>query len=220
MGTEAHDTIRGQGLNDIVIHEPCQEATDICPDCTTTSDPELLERIVRHCSPTLAGLKCGSMFKIGSRSHGITRSLRNVQSGIKSMGVRMMILHKDEGGDLVFVYRQSLLAERLKDPEVREFLHEYGYGVFSVNSALSELRTRFTVCPMPPEVGVFLDYPMEDIKGYIKHEGRCSHCIGCWKVYGNVDEAKRRFELYRQCRDDYCHRLSMGCSIANLIVPV
>lgn len=220
MGTEPHDSTLETRSNDIVILEPCHEATDICPDCSTTSDPELLERIVRHCSPTLAGLKCGSMFKIGSRSHGITRSLRNVQSGIKSMGVRMMVLSKDDGGDLVLVYRQSLLEKRLRDPEVREFLHGYGYGVLSVNSALSELRTRFTVCPMPPEVGVFLDYPMEDIKGYIKHEGRCSSCIGCWKVYGDVAEAERRFEMYRRCRDDYCYLLSKGCRLEHLIVPV
>lgn len=185
-----------------------------------TSDHELLERIVKHCSPTLAGIKCGSMFKIGIRSRCIVDSLRKMQSSTRSKGVRMMLLSRDDNGDLVFVYNYNLLEARLNDPEIREFLQGYGYRGFSVNSALNELRVRFTVCSMPPEVGVFLDYPLEDIKGYIENEGRCSHCIGCWKVYGDVKSAEERFHQYRRCRDDYCRMLSMGCRIEHLVVPV
>lgn len=219
MGTRTNEVLYGKMSDGFTMHGGmCIGGSDDVR--TFDSDPELLERIVRHCSPTLAGLKCGSMFKIGQRSQDTIHSLRLLQRDIKSKGVRMMVLHNDDGGDLVFVYRYNLLEQRLNDPEVREFLNGYGYRVFSVNSALKELRHRFRVCPMPPEVGVFLDYPMEDVKGYIENEGRCSHCIGCWKVYGNVAEAERRFDLYRRCRDDYCNRLSRGCSLVNLIVPM
>lgn len=206
------------GSTDIVIHEPCSEGTDIRTRGEVTSDFELQERIVRHCSPTLAGLKCGSMFKISSASHGLTISLRRVQSMVKTKGVRMMFLSSDEGGALVYVYRHDLLSRRLTDPEVRSFLEEYGYHVSGVNRTLAELRRRFSQCPMPPEVGVFLDYPMVDVKGYIKNEGRCSRCVGCWKVYGNIEEAERKFNMFRRCRDIYCHMLSEGYPISTLAV--
>lgn len=203
---------------DIVIHEPRLEAAEFRTQGDATSDFELQERIVRHCSPTLAGLKCGSMFKITSASHGLTVSLRRVQSAVKGKGVRMMFLTSDDEGALVYVYRHNLLSKRLADPEVGAFLEEYGYRVSGVNKALAELRRRFSVCPMPPEVGVFLDYPMVDIKGYIENSGRCSRCVGCWKVYGNIEEAEKKFNMFRKCRDIYCRRLSEGCPISVLAV--
>lgn len=203
---------------DIVIHEPCHEGTEFRTQGKATSDFELQERIVRHCSPTLAGLKCGSMFKISSASHGLTISLRRVQNMVKMKGVRMMFLSSDDDGSLVYVYRYDLLSRRLMDPEVRSFLKEYGYCVSGVNKTLAELRRRFSLCPMPPEVGVFLDYPMVDIIGYIENKGRCSRCVGCWKVYGNIEEAERKFNMFRKCRDIYCRRLSEGCSISVLTV--
>lgn len=158
------------------------------------------------------------MFKISSASHGLTISLRRVQSMVKTKGVRMMFLSSDNDGALVYVYRHDLLSGRLTDPEVRSFLEEYGYHVSGVNRTLAELRRRFLQCPMPPEVGVFLDYPMVDVKGYIENEGRCSRCVGCWKVYGNIEEAERKFDMFRRCRDVYCRRLSEGCPISTLAV--
>lgn len=206
------------GSTDIVIHEPCSDAAGFRTEEIATSDLELQERIVRHCSPTLAGLKCGSMFKIASASHGLTHSLRRIQSAVKSKGVRMMFLSTDDSGCLVYVYRQDLLAKRLADHQVQSFLREYGYSSSGVNKALAELRRRFALCPMPPEVGVFLDYPMEDIIGYIENSGRCSRCIGCWKVYGDAEAAERKFNMFRKCRDVYCRRLSEGYPISVLAV--
>ena len=89
----------------------------------------------------------------------------------------------------------------------------------SCSSTLAELFDRFAHCPtVPPEVGVFLDYPMEDVRGYIENEGRCSRCIGCWKVYGDVEAAERRFQSYKRCRDVYSRRLAQGISLVRLTV--
>ena len=59
---------------------------------------------------------------------------------------------------------------------------------------------------------------MEDVKGYIENEGRCSRCIGCWKVYGDVESAERRFQSYKRCRDVFSRRLAEGCSLVRLTV--
>ncbi len=71
---------------------------------------------------------------------------------------------------------------------------------------------------VPPEVGVFLDYPIEDVRGYIKNQGKCSRCIGCWKVYGDVESAKRRLQSYKKCCDIFCKSLADGCSLVKLTV--
>ena len=37
----------------------------------------------------------------------------------------------------------------------------------------------------PHEVGLFLSYPPEDVKGFIAHRANDFKCAGLWKVYGN-----------------------------------
>ncbi|MBR7152641.1 MAG: DUF3793 family protein [Candidatus Methanomethylophilaceae archaeon] len=208
----------GSVLSDILFHEPCPRVEQICSPAGEPSVSGLHERVVRHCSPTLAGLKCGSMFKLNAEHHVVLCELRDMHRTICHRGVRVLVLCSDSNGPLLYIYRPRLLAKRLEDPEVVDFLRGYGYRVEGVNKTLRELRDRFSTCPMPPEIGVFLDYPMVDVKGYIENEGRCCRCIGCWKVYGDVDAAEKRFMSYKKCRDIYSKRLMQGVPLEKLAI--
>ena len=219
MRSEHHDTCIGRGLSDIVFHEPGAPEPETCPEGAETSVPDLHERIVRHCAPTLAGFKCGSMFRVNSDPHGILEQVSGLGYELSHRGLRIDFLVVDDEGCLLYVYRPKLLEARLRDREVRDFLAGYGYAANGCTSTLAELFDRFTHCPlMPPEVGIFLDYPIEDVRGYIENEGRCSRCIGCWKVYGDVEAAERRFQSYKRCRDVYSRRLAQGISLVRLTV--
>lgn len=219
MRSEHHDTCIGRGLSDIVFHEPGALEPETCPEGAETSVPDLHERIVRHCAPTLAGFKCGSMFRVNSDPHGILEQVSGLEYKLSHRGLRIDFLVVDDEGCLLYVYRPKLLEARLRDREVRDFLAGYGYAANGCTSTLAELFDRFTHCPlMPPEVGIFLDYPIEDVRGYIENEGRCSRCIGCWKVYGDVEAAERRFQSYKRCRDVYSRRLAQGISLVRLTV--
>lgn len=204
-------------ISDIVIHEPrpCGCSCRIGQD---TSLRDLQERVVRHCAPTLAGLKCGSMFRVCCCLHGIIDHIEDIHSTVAHKGVRMDVLSSDGCGCLLYVYRPSLLEERLGDADVRSFLDGYGYTSYDAGGALEHLKERFSTEGMPAEIGVFLDYPMEDVKGYIEHGGRNCLSIGCWKVYGDVDAAEKRFDCYRRCRDVYCRRFTEGYGLDRLSV--
>lgn len=53
----------------------------------------------------------------------------------------------------------------------------------------------------PHEIGLFLGYPVEDVKGFIENKGEnCVKC-GAWKVYCNPEE-KMHFFL----QDETMHR--------------
>ena len=214
MRSEHHDTCIGRGLSDIVFHEPGAPEPETCPEGAETSVPDLHERIVRHCAPTLAGFKCGSMFRVNSDPHGILEQVSGLEYELSHRGLRIDFLVVDDEGCLLYVYRPKLLEARLRDREVRDFLAGYGYAANGCTSTLAELFDRFTHCPlMPPEVGIFLDYPIEDVRGYIENEGRCSRCIGCWKVYGDVEAAERSFQSYKRSRDVYSRRLAQRISL-------
>ena len=218
MRVEGTACVCGRGQSDIVIHEqhPCGTR---CPARDETSVPGMQERIVKHCAPTLAGLKCGSMFRVCRDPHGIHDCLDEIRGSIGPRGVRIDILDRDEGSCLLYVYRPKLLAARMDDPAVRDFMTSVGYSDFRVDALVSELSRRFGCFEgMPHEVGIFLDYPMEDVLGYIENAGRGCRCVGCWKVYGDVAEAEKRFSVYHKCRSVLSRRLSEGCDLSVLTV--
>ena len=49
--------------------------------------------------------------------------------------------------------------------------------------------------------------------GFITHQGENCKLCGCWKVYGNVEQARRTFASYEKCRVFLCAKLSKGCNI-------
>ena len=112
-----------------------------------------------------------------------------------------------------------LLEKKLAEPAVRAFLTGYGYEDFSIESALGTLA-RHMICgeSFPHEIGVFLDYPLADVAAFIENEGRNCRCVGCWKAYSNIDEARRLFALYRKCRDVYMACYQRGFGVARLTV--
>ena len=58
------------------------------------------------------------------------------------------------------------------------------------------LKYRFeSLQKTPHEIGVFLGYPIWDVKGFIDNKGKDFKYCGTWKVYNNTDYAKIYFRL-------------------------
>ena len=72
----------------------------------------------------------------------------------------------------------------------------------------------------PHEIGLFLSYPPEDVKGFIENRAANYKLSGLWKVYGDEKKAKELFAKYKKCTDIYCERYEAGCGIAELAVAV
>lgn len=95
------------------------------------------------------------------------------------------------------------------------FLLRYGYTAdMDLAACLMRLQNRIAEKPeFPHEIGIFLGYPLEDVDGFITHQGENCKLCGCWKVYGNVEQARRTFASYEKCRVFLCAKLSKGCNI-------
>ena len=72
----------------------------------------------------------------------------------------------------------------------------------------------------PHEVGLFLSYPPEDVKGFIDHRAGGFKCAGLWKVYGDEEKARSLFEKYRKCTESYCALWQSGLKLEQLAVAV
>lgn len=174
------------------------------------------ELIVRHCAPTLANLKTGSLFvcPITDRPSFFS-SLRSLNELLVPKGLRALPLRIREHSALVYLYRPSRLKKDLEDPAAIKILQDHGYSCYG--KCLPKLIERVRASEeFPHEIGLFLGYPPEDVQGFLDH--RPCKCSGCWKVYGDENKAKKTFDLYKKCERVYCQQLAQGIDIERLTV--
>lgn len=145
-----------------------------------TLDIESLERaIVRHCSPTLAGMKPGCLFNVPGAfaadtneepaaqlaawrmaqelSAALDALVAHVSRALEPSGVTVRVTARRACGALVYVYRPDELARALSDRRVCERLGEWGYqtrGPGWLSQALDQLGARLERCHRrDPEAG-------------------------------------------------------------------
>ena len=119
----------------------------------------------------------------------------------------------------MYLYRPDRLEEDLAEEEARDLLCEEGYSVRNSESCLLELIRRLRGRKaFPHEIGLFLSYPPEDVRGFIRYGGAESKLTGCWQVYGDEDAARKTFERFDRCTRIYCRRLSEGVPLTRLAV--
>ena len=172
--------------------------------------------LAAHCAPTLAGLKPASLFHWSGSPQGLASWKRK----LRSCGLALRTLKRcPDGGCLLYLYRVRQLRRVLSDPDNAAFLSSRGYKPGEEpETMLSRLSRRLDGGAFPHEIGVFLGYPLEDVRGFIDNGGRNYTCCGCWKAYGDPDAARRRFERYRRCTEIYCKNLRMGVALEALII--
>lgn len=167
--------------------------------------------IGKHCGITFAGLKPASLVSIERREAGV---IARLSGKFKSKGFRFAVLGGCRSKLLVYIYHAERLQKLLFSGETRDFLFSLGYRYDSAAEAIEQLKCKMTG-EFPHEIGVFLGYPLSDVRGFIADPGGCILC-GCWKVYSNAAEAERVFERYRRCSACICRHMRNGRSLAQI----
>ena len=68
----------------------------------------------------------------------------------------------------------------------------------------------------PHEIGIFLGYPVEDVKSFIQNHGENYILSGVWKVYHDKETAERTFRLYSECTRCLVSRYDNGTPLEKL----
>ena len=170
-----------------------------------------------HAAPTLMGVKCGSLLALSVNEYDLTECSALIEAKRYGGEVCVRTVSRCPERRLLFVYNFHLLREALEKEGIREFLTRYGYRPgYDTERCLDRLCERLAESDFPHEIGIFLGYPLEDVKGFIRNCGqRCKYC-GVWKVYGDVERAKALFECYEQCRRQLCSELASGKALCNI----
>ena len=176
--------------------------------------PENFIRSILLClaAPTIKGLKAGVLINFRRHNHENMRSLwlEHADEWLMPMNLQWLLLNEQGNNALVMIYRKELLARALCCDDACGILAENGYPLHDVDACLECLRKKF--CKgFPHEIGLFLDYPPEDVRGFIeKRKAKKLSCPCYWKVYGNVHEAIKKFRQYKNAECEAAREILAG----------
>lgn len=178
------------------------------------------ESLVLYCSPTLAGLKTGSLFTTEyTQETKLMDEIRRLNRTLAVKGLRVIPMRETGGRVLIYVYRPSKLEKDFTDSHTSRILEEMGYPCGRPEQCVVYLARKLREGKsFPHEIGLFLGYPPEDVQGFIENKAGNFKCIGCWKVYGDVEQAQKKFQIFKKCTDIYYAQWLKGFSIERLTV--
>ena len=167
--------------------------------------------LVRHCAPTLAGLKTANLFSVFYSSEEELRTdIRDLNRRLGEKGLRVLPFSYKNNRALIYVYRPRKLAADLSERLTEKFLSGKGYNPLKPGLCLSKLIWHIKNNRIfPHEIGFFLGYPAEDVIGFIDNKDSCKLC-GCWKFYHNEQDAKKTFLAFNRCTECLCCKSKQG----------
>lgn len=177
--------------------------------------------LIKHCAPVLAGLKTGNLFNYKTDRQSAKYQCDKIRNTLYKYGVSVEIIKSSVDYSLIYVYRKHNLENDVRNNLASQILMERGYGVLKEKELIAHLKSRIdkSLC-FPHEIGLFLGYPPEDVKGFIENKGCDFKLCGCWKVYCNEEIAIKKFNLYKNCTNMYVKLFNKGKTLEDLIVAV
>lgn len=173
--------------------------------------------LVIHCAPILLGIKAANImtvtgrefFRIGHLLHGTAISY----CFLKTKG--------DRG--ILYLYREQEIVKYLRSADIKSFLAGYGYETENFSEMLECLSNRIRFynngeITFPHEIGIFLEYPLRDVKGFLENDGENFIYSGYWKVYADVQDTLQKFREYDLVRELAIREVVSGKKIREIAV--
>ncbi len=171
-----------------------------------------------HCGITFAGLKAASLFWLKDEE---SSNINYYRTCFAKKKFRFMVIKRGQGKKLFYVFQHDKLEEILFNEDNRKFLYSIVYNYSNIGAALKQLKTRLqSEGEFPHEIGLFLGYPLEDVKGFMSDAKGGKNIGGLWKVYSMPDEKAKLFARYNDCTQSICSKLKGGVQIEQLFKVV
>lgn len=180
----------------------------------------LEEALALHCAPALTGVAPANLVSLPLAQYpGLSALLEAYSVRLREAGIALTPLCQCQRRVLLLVYRPAFLACRIQERHTARYLSRLGYPVEEgLDRCLETLRQRLERNgDFPHEIGLFLGYPLADVVGFCALGGACAKLSGHWKVYGDVDYAKRCFRRFDASRKRLCQGLREGRTLLQLL---
>ncbi|MBF4694386.1 DUF3793 family protein [Fusibacter sp. Q10-2] len=180
---------------------------------------QLYRQMAINCAPTILGEKPASLFCIKNKPT-LIKNFEDQQPRIEKLfGVKIFVLKHSENHLVILLYNLIELMSILSTTEASQFLESMGYVLSdSLDVILYQLSTNFEA-GCPHEIGIFLGYPILDVKAFLEPKSECLLC-GYWKVFSNVESAKKTFERYDKAKAFVTNVFENGLDFQELLLCI
>ncbi len=179
----------------------------------------LEERIAFHCAPALAGIKPGNLVSFCNyKNPNLQKYILYLNHQLNKNDIYFETMCNCSKRTLVFAYRKKQLSQWIYQNNHVEYLKKVGYPTdFGFDAVISYMKNRIqSHHEFPHEIGVFLGYPLSDIKGFVKNKGANFKVNGYWKVYDNQEQTIKLFESFTRCRKTLLNHVYTGKTIVGM----
>ena len=169
----------------------------------------LLKYLTVKLAPVLLKLKPASLLPLyncrnfGWENHyDLWREQKEDITG--ELGISFKELKDTPGGKPVLFYNPEALFDTITRSENSAYLERFGYSSCSaVEDYLELLKRRFCAAEgnrlsFPHEIGVFLGYPLKDVKGFIEGGKAVPTERGLWLVFGKPEESMQLMQIHKK----------------------
>ena len=138
------------------------------------------ETLIRHCAPTLAGIKTGNLFRCPYPDRReMIEDVRRWNTALSPKGLRLIPLQYDKGSAMIYLFRPARLQADLNDDMACALLQARGYATQTCSRCIVSLMDRLRQSDeFPHEIGLFLGYPPEDVSAFMEHRDTGCKCVG------------------------------------------
>jgi len=167
-------------------------------------------------APVIMGLKPAAIFTV-------TKAEKEILEEIFSKDSDLFIETLYSGTkDSILLYRKDLMERQLAQKKIKRFLSSLKLGYLEGENSLCRFKERFRRYKeegeiFPHEVGVFLGYPLWDIRAFIETPEKKAQFTGYWKVYFDPEGALKRFRLFDQCIKEFMDMAKRSESLSGMV---
>jgi len=173
-------------------------------------------QIALQCSPLLTGIKISNLLITNCENEYLVKQL------FENTLLSVEIIYKSAKRITFLIFQEDKLIDYLNGREETALLNILGYNAMNLHELFAEFSKRFTGYmekreAFPHEMGLFLEYPVEDVIGFIENHGKGFLYTGYWKVYGNLQKALETFERYNSAKENIIRLMAQGVSIEGIL---
>ena len=173
-------------------------------------------QLALQCAPLITGLKTSNLLIVQNEK------VRQVRMLLRKTELAYFILFRGTEKTTILLFRHEPLSRYLQEPEVQKLLSKLGYDTRTFGKQVAVFAERYSNYmagngEFPHEMGVFLGYPVEDVKGFMENEGKNFLFSGYWKVYQDEAVKKDLFKKFDLAKETLIQLVANGVSMHDVI---
>lgn len=173
-------------------------------------------QLALQCAPVIAGIKISNLLTIPANK------LKELSAILKKTTLSFRVIYPGRERLVILVYREEELRKYLVSEEVEGFISGLGYKTSDISEMFPIFVRRYIRYmeikkDFPHELGLFLGYPVEDVEGFIRHNGKNYLYSGYWKVYKDAETKIKLFKNYEKVQTEIVRMLYEGIDIICII---